>query len=73
MRPSSSVSCVSIGSHSKNARFARAASTSTRGSVYRGSVSTSPGYQLLMTSWSSHWLICGTRAANERRLSSSRL
>lgn len=74
-RPSTA-SAGSTGCHSWNARNPRAASTSTRFSVYfspTSPVSTSPGYQLLVTSWSSHWTIWPTDAANRRRLSSRRL
>jgi hypothetical protein len=41
--------------------------------VYAGESRISPGYQLLVTSWSSHWTMLGTRAANSRTFWSSRL
>ena len=53
--------------------LARAASTSTLLLGVARVLQDWPGYQLLRTSWSSHWWTKGTRAANERRFSSSRL
>jgi hypothetical protein len=66
-----------IGKYSWNACAARAARTSTDFSLYRASppasVRTSPGNQLLVTSWSSHCTITGTSVLRRRRFSSSRL